>query len=370
VTALPADARALSATLTVDLAAIRENYRLLARRAAVSLIPMVKADAYGLGAVEVARALEAERPVAFGVATLAEALELRAAGIVADIMVFTPMRPDEFAQARAAGLVLALDNPTDATSWAELGGRWHLAIDTGMARVGVDWRDDATVQAMAGVATRPEGVFTHFHSAEMEIGSVERQEERFATVLTHLDFRPRFVHAENSAALLRRGASRYDCARPGVALYGITVGPAIERPLPVATLQSRVVSVRSVTEGDTVSYGATWCADGPRRIATVALGYADGYPRGAGESRLALVNGSRVPVVGHVTMDMLMCDVTGVPVDVGDSVILIGADEELSVLALADRLARSPYEVLTGLRSRSRRTYLAADRGDARSAAA
>jgi alanine racemase len=361
----------MSAMLTVDLAAVRENYRLLARHAAVPLLPMVKSDAYGLGAVQVARTLDAEAPMAFGVASIDEGVELRSAGIARPIVVFTPVLPGGFRDALQASLTLCLSDPHHVAEWTALGGRWQLPIDTGMHRTGVSWRDAARIQQLVALETPPNGVFTHFHSADSAPESMAVQEARFDSVLAGLPDKPASVHAENSAALLQRGASRYDCARPGIALYGISVGPARWHPRPVVQLTAPVVQLQDVPAGDTVSYHATWTATSPRRIATVALGYADGYPRGgAGNQTTAMVNDRSVPVVGIVTMDMLMCDVTDVPCTIGDSVTLIGGNAECSVSAVATRAQRSPYDVLTGLRSRSRRQFVGLDGRDARFGAA
>ncbi len=346
----------MSAMLTVDLAAVRENYRLLARRAKIALLPMVKSDAYGLGAVEVARTLDAEGPTAFGVASVAEGQQLRGAGISRPIVVFTPVLPSEFPNAREADLTLSLSDPVFVALWVALAGRWQLPIDTGMNRAGVNWRDTAQLRAVLGVGA-PAGVFTHFHSADSDPESTMLQEARFHDVLASLPCRPESVHAENSAALLQRGVSRYDTARPGIALYGVAVGPATWMPLPVVSLTAPVIELRDVPAGDTVSYGAAWRAPGPRRIATVALGYADGYPRGAGNKATVLVNERRAPVVGLVTMDMTMCDVTDIPCDVGDRVTMIGGNAESSVAAIAALAHRSPYEVMTGLWGRSTRTH-------------
>lgn len=363
-TATPADARALSAMLTVDLTAVRENYRQLARRAAVRLLPMVKSDAYGLGAVQVATALDVEGPVAFGVASVAEGLELRAAGIGRPIVVFMPTLPHRFSDARAAGLTLCLSNAAHLAIWRGLGGTWQLPVDTGMSRAGLDWRDASALRAALDAGGEPDGVFTHFHSADTDPGSIAVQEQRFASVVSALPFRPASVHAENSAALLQRGASAYDCARPGIALYGVAVGPALWAPRPVVMLTAPVIELRHVQAGDTVSYGGSWRAPDVRRIATVALGYADGYPRGAGNRAMAIVNGRRAPVVGLVTMDMTMCDVTDVPCAVGDCVTLIGGNAAAGVAAIAAHAQRSPYEILTGLRARAQRVHIAPDADD------
>jgi alanine racemase len=347
----------MSAMLTVDLAAVRENYRLLARRAAVPLLPMVKADAYGLGAVEVACALDAEAPVAFGVATVAEGQELRAAGILRPIVVFTPVLPAAFTLAREAGLTLCLSDPNHVALWSALGGRWQLPIDTGMHRIGVDWRSVTQLRDVLLAGGTPDGVFTHFHSADTDPASMVEQEASFLSVVAALPERPILVHAENSAALLQRAASRFDCARPGIALYGVAVGPASWTPHAVVTLEGPVVEVRQIEPGDSVSYGATWRAAGPRRIATVAVGYADGYPRGAGRAASAIINERSVPVVGVVTMDMTMCDVTDVQCGIGDRVTLIGGASDCTVAQVAAHACRSPYEVLTGLRARGARRF-------------
>ena len=356
--------------LTVDLAAVRENYRLLARHAAVPLLPMVKSDAYGLGAVEVASILEAELPVAFGVASVAEGAELRRAGISRSIVVFTPALPHLFVEARAADLTLCLSNPGHLAIWRRLGGIWQLPVDTGMSRAGVDWRDAAGLRDALDAGGEPIGVFTHFHSADTDPASMAIQEARFESVLAALPARPASVHAENSAALLQRGASKYDCARPGVALYGVSVGPARWTPRPVVALTGPIIELRQVHAGDTVSYGASWRAAGTRRIATVALGYADGYPRGAGSRATALVHDRSVPVAGLVTMDMTMCDVTDVPCVVGDCVTLIGGAAGSGVSAVAAHAQRSPYEILTSLGSRAQRVHQRPARDDASEAAA
>src|SRR5918998_6303088 len=241
------------ARVEIDLGALRRNAAALARRAGVPLVPMVKADAYGIGAVQAARALEAVDPWGFGVATVAEGEELRAAGIRRRILVVTPLLDEEFGAALSAGLTPALDGERRVDAWGRLGGgAWHLGIDTGMSRAGVRWAD---VGALRDVVRRwpPEGAFTHFHSAEMGDGSAEEQERRFEEALAQLPARPRLLHAENSPAVVRRGRSRWDLVRPGVFLYGVTTGPgALERAAPVAALRARVVDMRTIGEGETV----------------------------------------------------------------------------------------------------------------------
>ena len=353
------------AWVEIDLGALLHNGARAASHTGVPLLPMVKADAYGLGAVHVARALESLDPWGFGVATVAEGAELRAAAVTRPIVVFTPLLAEDFDAACRARLTPTLGDADLVRRWSATGLPWHLAIDTGMNRAGAPW--DAVGRLRDVVAEcPPQGVFTHFHSAEKDDGSRQVQEERFARALAELPARPALVHAENSPALARRshgGARTWTLARPGIFLYGVGSGGGAEiAPEPVVSLRARVVDVRCVEAGESVSYGATYRAEGRRRIATLAIGYADGYRRALSNAGAALVRGRRAPVTGLVTMDMTMVDVTDVPCEVGDVATLLGADgkERLDVAAVAEAAALSPYELLTGLRSRLPRRFLGA----------
>lgn len=354
------------AWVEVDLGALVRNATTLACRARAPLLPMVKADAYGLGAVAVARALEPLRPWGYGVATVAEGAELRSAGIERPIMVFTPLLRADWPALREAALTPALDRPGDIMAWSELGGAWHLAVDTGMNRSGVPWHQVAAL-APALRAAPPEGVFTHFHSADRNDGTMELQEERFRAALAELPARPALVHAENSAGLEHHpGRSTYDLARPGVFLYGVDP-MGTEQVAPVVAMRARVVELRDVADGETVSYAATWRAAGRRRIATLAVGYADGYRRALSNRGVVLIRRRRAPVAGMVTMDMTMVDVTGIPCELGDVATLIGSDgvEQLTLPEVARMADLSPYELLTGLRGRLPRLYQDAGTGRA-----
>lgn len=344
----------------VDLAALVRNARAIGAHARVPLIPMVKADAYGLGAVQAALALEALNPVAFGVSSIVEGEELRRGGIEREILVFTPTLPYDLARLRSAGLTPTLAAADGIREWARLGGGpWHLAVETGMHRAGVNYID---VGALADDLRRcpPTGAFTHFHSAERDDGSVAVQEERFRAALAQMPAVPPLLHTENSAALVRRSPSPWGAARPGVFLYGVGSGPtAALQPEPVAHLKARVLEVRTVASGESVSYDATYRAGGDRTIATVAVGYGDGYRRALSNLGHALLKGQLVPVAGIVTMDMLMLDVTGHACAPGDVVTLLGrdGDQVLTAEAVAGPAGISPYELLTGLRQRLLRVY-------------
>lgn len=349
------------AWVDVDLDALRTNARTMARRAGAPLLPMVKADAYGLGAVPVARALEDVDPWGFGVATVREGEALRAAGIRRPILVFTPLLPVEFPEVRRLALTPTFGDPVAIRRWVEAGGGdWHLAIDTGMSRAGVPWREVGSLATLVA-AHPPAGAFTHFHSAEHNDGSIAVQQQRFGEALASLPVPIPIRHAENSPGLERQSPSPWSLARPGVFLYGVGGDPgSAVRPEPVASLRARVVELRTIEDGETVSYGATYRAHGRRRIATVACGYADGYRRSLGNRGIALVRGVRVPVAGMVTMDMTMLDVTEAPCEVGDVATLIGSegDEVVDVNDVARLADLSPYEILVGLKLRVPRRYL------------
>jgi alanine racemase len=347
------------AWVDIDLGALLRNAAAIAAQAGVPLLPMVKADAYGLGAVRVARTLERLDPWGYGVAMIAEGEELRRATITRPIVIFTPVHADDFDAAVRANLTPTLGSASDIERWRETRRPWQLSIDTGMNRAGVQWDEIGSIAELAR-SFPPEGVFTHFHSAERNDESRLLQERRFAQALSALPFRPPMVHAENSPAVEHRGSSPHNVVRPGVFLYGVGSGNSAQiLPEPVVSLRARVLELRTVADGETVSYGGVYRAKGSRRIATLAMGYADGYCRAFGNRASVLLGGRRVPVAGVVTMDMTMIDVTGVPCNVGDIATLIGADgdDRIDVAEIAALGEMSPYELLTGLRSRLPRRY-------------
>jgi alanine racemase len=349
------------ARVEIDLGALRRNGAALARRAGVPLVPMIKADAYGLGAEAVFRALESLEPWGYGVATVDEGDALRQWGVTRPVLVFTPLLELDLVRARSSRLTPALGFPEEIEAWRRAGGgAWHLAIDTGMSRAGIPAREVHTIKHLLQLAP-PEGAFTHFHSAELDNGSLAEQEKLFRAAVASLPSRPRLLHADNSAAIARKGRSEWDLVRPGIFLYGVGSGrSAAVQPEPVVNLRAPIVEIRNLQAGDTVSYGATLRVDRAARIATLAVGYADGYPRSLSKAGSVLVGGTLAPVAGMVTMDMTMIDVTTIRCDVGDIATLIGraGDTVLTVERVADDAGMSPYELLTGLRSRLERSYV------------
>lgn len=356
------------AWLEVDLAALVANARTVAAASGVPLLPMVKANGYGLGAVACARALEAVTPWGFGVATVEEAEELRGAGITRPIVVFTPWiaageergMADEEVR-RVIGDVASLRawlGATDAGRTTHDAPLFHLEIDTGMSRAGIRWDDHAALQRAAALvadASGWEGIFTHFHSAEADAGATYLQWDRFVDALHWFPRRPALVHVANSAGALRGKAFAADLVRPGIYLYGGSVGEWAPAPRPVAWLQGRVVGLRQVTTGDTVSYEATWRADAPTSIATISCGYADGLLR-SGSNRLRVeVNGLVVPVIGRITMDMTMVAVPSGAVVLGDVVTFFGG--LVSLNDHAEAMGTNAYESLTAIGARVPRIY-------------
>jgi alanine racemase len=351
------------AWVEVDLGALLRNGSAIAAHAGVNIVPMVKADAYGLGAVAVARALEQIEPWGFGVATIAEGEELRRAAIERPIVVFSPLLIADFDAALRANLTPTLGAREPIERWCETGQPWQLAIDTGMSRAGVPWDE---IDALRDVIARcpPQAAFTHFHSAEREDETRESQEGRLEQALSRLAVRPTLIHAENGAAMEHRAPSKWGLARPGIFLYGVSSGnsPTI-RPEPVVSLRARVIDHRTIAAGETVSYGATYRAPTTRRIATLGIGYADGYRRALGNRASVLLHGRRARVVGVVTMDMTMIDVSDVQCEIGDIATLIGSDgaDHIDVAEIAELGSLSPYEILTGLRGRLPRRYVGED---------
>lgn len=350
------------AWVDVDLAALVANARTVAIRSGSRLLPMVKANGYGLGAVEVARALESLEPWGYGVASAGEGAALRSAGVTRPILVVTPLVPQWIDEFLELDLRPSIGDVPALQAWLARTGRpFHLEIDTGMSRAGLRWDDRVglgQVRTLLEAADGWEGLFTHFHSAESDASATRGQWDRFQEVLRALPRRPPLIHAANSAAALQGRSYAGDLVRPGIFLYGGAAGAA--EPRPVAALRARVVAVRSIEPDDTVGYGATWRAAQAVRVVTVAVGYADGFPRSApdgpatGPPREIELNGRLVPLLGPVTMDMCMAAVEE-SATIGDVATVFGG------LITLDRQAEAAgiisYELLTRLGTRVARRY-------------
>ena len=342
-----------------------------------ALIPMVKANAYGLGLEQVVRGLLAAPELeiwAFGVAAVAEGEALRSMGWAGRILVLSPAPPGEMERAGDAELTLCLSDVESVRRWAEVADRrarplaLHTEIDTGMGRAGFPWDRVAEWAPEVAGAQGPltwEGCYTHFHSADAaDPGSMQEQWGRFRRALAELrGVAPErlLVHVANSAASLRAHGFDADFGRPGIFLYGGQAGPGTT-PAPVASVRARVSLVREVPAGTTLGYSAEYVARDAQRWGTLAIGYGDGVPRalwrGGGE---VLVHGRRVPIIGRISMDATTIDLTSVPDAVaGDVATLIGRDgeEEITVDQVAARCGTISYEILTGLTPRLPRVYV------------
>lgn len=347
--------------LEVDLAALRENARTaVASSGGARLLPMVKANAYGLGAVQVAGALEQLDPWGYGVATPEEGAELRGAGIQRPILVFSPLR-ESLELVAASQLTPALGSAEQVRSWRALSADrpFHVQIDTGMGRGGIWWDGFADAAREFGRDPGFQGVFTHFHSAESNPDSVMQQWSRFTAAVGSLPRRPELVHAANSAAAIGHPETAADMIRPGIFLYGSRAGSWPVRPCPVVALRARVVESCLRDEGATVSYGATFKVRGRMCLATLAAGYADGVHRDLSNRGEVLLAGRRARIAGRVTMDMTVAWCEGWFVDDGAIATLIGRDggEEITLDEVADRAGTVSHEILTGLGPRVPRIY-------------
>ncbi len=373
------------AWIDVDLDAVRENFLTLRRAAGPrsAAIAMVKADAYGLGAERMVRTLDPLAPWGYGVAAAAEGVALRSYGVERPVVIFGPLPPQAVAQAAAAGLTATISDLAGLERWAAAAAAaprpldFHVEIDTGMGRAGFDWRDTArwgeAVKSLVGPRLRWTGVFTHFHGADAaEAAPTATQWKRLNDALAQLPVSREdlMVHACNSAAALRFPAYVADGYRPGIFLYGGHPAPGVAgvpAPRPVAAVRARIVLVREVPPATTVGYGATHKARGWERWATVAIGYGDGLPRSLSNRGSALVAGRRVPIVGRISMDMTVVDISDVPeVREGDVATFIGEDggEALRLDDVAAQAGTIGYEILTGLTRRLPRVERGAHGGE------
>ena len=373
----------------IDLAVLKTNYRavraFVAPEAAAGrppgLIAVVKANAYGHGALAVARALEAAGATMLACADIEEGIQLRRGGVRIPILVFGALSVSDLNGVFEHGLTPTVSSPAAARALQAAAGprgvrlRCHLKIDTGMNRFG--FRHDNLRTTLGEVLASPnlvfDAVYTHFATADQPGHRLfEQQRQRFDAALATLSQlglgrRPR--HAANSAALLRDRRTWLDAVRPGLLLYGLTppslAAPPGLRLRPVMSLRSRVVAVKGMRPGESAGYGARFTAARPTRVAVVPAGYADGLDvrlAGVGE---VLVGGRRVRIVGSVCMDSIMIDVTELNVDPGDDVVLLGAQGRDCIDAgeVARWIGTVPHEIMCRIGSRIARVYAGADTG-------
>jgi alanine racemase len=364
--------------VVVDLAQLTANYAAIQQRVgtAVSLMPILKANAYGHGLIPIAHHLQKLGAPYFGVAYLEEGMLLRQAGITTPILVLGGIAGNQIP------LFIAHDLTMTASSVEKLElientavalnrpAKIHLKIDTGMERIGVHYYSARPLLEAALTCTHChiEGIYSHFaNSDSADLSHARLQLERFQELLLFYDERslppPRLRHIANSGGILQLPESHLNMVRPGILLYGVYPSAEAERTVavqPALTWKSRVVYFKVVQPGHPVSYGSTWQSDTQTRIVTVPVGYGDGYFRRLSNRAKVLIRGNAYPVVGRICMDQLMVNIGWETAYNGDEVVLIGKQGEacISFEEVAEWAETIPYEILTNINTRVPRLYL------------
>jgi len=361
-----------STVAEIDLARLRENLRLIRTRLPerTQVIGVVKADAYGHGAVQVATVLEQEHVQLLAVATAEEAVELREHGIKAGVLVLGRVPADFVPYAVAHSVILSTPDYATTVAYGAAARpgvvQLHFKTDSGMGRWGTLAGQTVTevIKSAAVPGVQISGMYSHFASAETDAAFTTLQAERFASAVTAVrahGIAIGMAHIANSAAILTRSDVFWNAVRPGIILYGYPPVPAQDCPVrPILSLRSTVDMVRDLPEGYSVGYGRTFVTPRPMRMALIPVGYADGYLRGLSNKAHVIIRGRYAPVVGRISMDVFSADVTDIPgTTAGDPVTLIGEQDGLTVSAedLAILLNTISYEVLTGITRRVPRVY-------------
>ncbi len=358
----------------IDLKAIEENYDAACRIAKTQVIPVVKADAYGHGAVKIAQILSEKSAALFAVSNLDEAVELRLAGISSDILIFgytPPSCAEDLAKNNVIQTVYSSEYANQLNEFAKKADvkiKTHIKLDTGMGRIGFNCKSELEkVKAALSLSNlENQGIFTHFSCADSENAEdtnyTELQYNSFCEAISTLEkegFSFKIKHCSNSAAILTNNKMKMDAVREGIILYGVAPSKDIALPkdfTPAMSFYSVVSMVKDVDDGSFLSYGRTYKTTGKRKIATVSAGYSDGVPRLLSGKGSVLVNGKRANIVGRVCMDQFLIDVSDMEdVKVGDVVTIFG--KELSVDEVADNAQTISYEILCGISKRVPRIY-------------
>lgn len=364
-----------STKLIIDLDAIRHNMNAVKARANAPVMAIIKADAYGHGAVELARFLDGDCAF-FGVSSILEALELRQAGIRKPILILGHTPVSAFPEAVREDVRPTIYRYEDGLALSraaeELGltGKFHFAVDTGMSRLGFQvTREDADICAQ--IASLPhveaEGLFSHFATADCaDLTRAKKQAERFAAFDAMLKERGVNIpirHLDNSAGVMNFGCE-YEMVRSGIVTYGMypsdEVDPALLDLRPALRWESRVTHLKTLEPGREIGYGGTYTTTRPTRVATIPVGYADGYRRNLSGRFHVLIRGKKAPILGRICMDQMMVDVTHIPdVQPDDRVVLVGrdGDETITVEEIAARGDSFNYEFVCGISRRVPRIY-------------
>jgi len=356
----------------IDLEAIRKNYRSIQRAVTtgVHIMVVVKANAYGHGSIQVSRALEKENVSYLGVATLDEAIKLRKAQIKAPILILGSIFPHEVKAAVKNNITLTLCNNEllQALNKSKVRTKVHIKVDTGMGRIGV-WHEEAfdfIEKVKNNKHIDIEGIYTHFSIAARDKFFTQYQLNSFENLLKKL--RTHYIdiplrHAANSIATVDWKKSHLNLIRPGLIVYGIYPKRNFARLIklkPAFSLKTRIAFLKDTPPGRSISYGRTYITQVPTKIATLPIGYADGYGRILSNKAKVLIKGKSTNIVGKVTMDQSMVDVGHIKdVKVGDEAVLIGKQksQEIRIEKLARLAGTIPYEIVTGITARVPRVY-------------
>ncbi|MEI6327111.1 MAG: alanine racemase [Candidatus Roizmanbacteria bacterium] len=368
-------------TAYIDLAKYTQNLSKIKSQIGrdVSIMAVVKANAYGHGIIEIAQAAAAQKVRYLGVACLYEARQLREAGITYPIMVIDYIDPDSCDEALDLSLTLTVMDPQVIACLAKLSKKRgqitkvHLKVDTGMHRAGCDPDecDDLVDLIRSSPFLELEGVFTHFANGEdPDQTHMHSQLKLFNSIVSKLHKRnifPPLIHAANSAAMLTDRSTHFTMVRPGIITYGINPLPkghplykkVSDDFLPILQLTSQIIHIRTLGSGEHIGYGSTYTTTRKSRIALVPIGYGDGLMRQCQSTRQMIVLGKKVPFVGRISMDQCSIDVTDIKAKVGDRVIIIGTERSshISVSDLANESSTIDYEVLTNIMPRITRCY-------------
>ena len=364
-----------STCVKIDLDVIAANFDAVAQKAGVPVMAIVKADAYGHGAIQVARLLQ-DKCAFFGVSSMLEALELRQAGLTNPILILGRMPLSALPCAVREDVRPTIFHYEDAVALSEEALRqgkvapFHFAVDTGMSRIGFQPTQEAA-DICAAIVKLPgitaEGIFSHFATADCaDLTAAKAQAEKFdafCAMLTHRGMELPIRHLDNSAGLMNF-PNHYDLVRSGIITYGMypstEVSPALLPLKPALTWLSRVTHVKTLPAGRPISYGGTYVTQQPTVVATVPVGYADGYRRSLSGKFHVLIRGKKAPILGRICMDQLMVDVTDIPgVSLDDTVTLVGRDgnEIITMEQIAAAADSFNYEFVCGISRRVPRIY-------------
>lgn len=360
----------------IDLDAIAHNFDAVREKTGVRVMAVIKADAYGHGAIQVARLLE-DKCAFFGVSSMLEAMELRQAGLKTPILILGHTPVSAFPTAIGQGIRPTIFHYEDALALSEAAQQlgctapFHFAVDTGMSRIGFQATEEsadicAKIAVLPGLAA--EGLFSHFATADcVDLSRSYRQAELFAAFDDMLKARGIHIpirHLDNSAGLMNFPA-HYEMVRSGIVTYGMypsdEVNPALLELKPALRWESRITHVKLLEPGREISYGGTFVTTRPTMVATIPVGYADGYRRSLSGKFYVLIRGRKAPILGRICMDQMMVDVTDIPeAQLNDRVVLVGTDgsETITMEAISAAADSFNYEFVCGISRRVPRIYV------------